>query len=101
MEIDRAGQYASSHGIRLSQFFQNLGIHQINRWRVAIYQRYRQGMAWGTSVLFSPFLVPIATAAGVVYKHADPQNALRWLATRRVIRHRATGTLNSRNGAVL
>jgi len=38
------------------------------------------GLAWGTSVLFSPFLVPIATAAGVVYKHADPQNALRWLA---------------------
>ena len=38
------------------------------------------GIAWGTSVLFSPFLVPIATAAGVVYKHADPQNALRWLA---------------------
>ena len=37
------------------------------------------GLAWGTSVLFSPFLVPIATAAGVVYKHADPQNALRWL----------------------
>ena len=38
------------------------------------------GIAWSTSVLFSPFLVPIATAAGVVYKHADPQNALRWLA---------------------
>ncbi len=38
------------------------------------------GIAWGTSVLFSPFLVPIATAAGVVHKHADPQNALRWLA---------------------
>lgn len=38
------------------------------------------GLAWGTSVLFSPFLVPVATAAGVVYKHADPQNALRWLA---------------------
>ena len=37
------------------------------------------GIALGTSVLFSPFLVPIATAAGVVYKHADPQNALRWL----------------------
>ena len=38
------------------------------------------GIAWGISVLFSPFLVPIATAAGVVHKHADPQNALRWLA---------------------
>lgn len=38
------------------------------------------GIAWVTSVLFSPFLVPIATAAGVVHKHADPQNALRWLA---------------------
>ena len=38
------------------------------------------GIAWGTSVLFSPFLVPIATAVGVVQKHADPQNALRWLA---------------------
>ena len=38
------------------------------------------GIAWSTSVLFSPFLVPIATAAGVVYKHADPQNAFRWLA---------------------
>lgn len=36
-------------------------------------------IAWATSVLFSPFLVPIATAAGVVQKHADPQNALRWL----------------------
>ena len=38
------------------------------------------GIAWGTSVLFSPFLVPIATAVGVVQKHAAPQNALRWLA---------------------
>jgi len=37
------------------------------------------GIAWGTSVLFSPFLVPIVTAVGVVQKHADPQNALRWL----------------------
>lgn len=36
-------------------------------------------IAWCTSVLFSPFLVPIVTAAGVVQKHADPQNALRWL----------------------
>ena len=36
-------------------------------------------LAWCTSVVFSPFLVPIATAAGVVQKHADPQNALRWL----------------------
>ncbi len=36
-------------------------------------------IAWCTSVLFSPFLVPIATAVGVVQKHADPQNALRWL----------------------
>ena len=38
------------------------------------------GIAWGTSVLFSPFLVPIATAVGVVQEHAAPQNALRWLA---------------------
>ena len=37
-------------------------------------------IAWGTSVLFSPFLVPIATAVGVIQKHAAPQNALRWLA---------------------
>ena len=37
------------------------------------------GIAWGTSVLFSPFLVPIATAVGVVQKYADPQDALRWL----------------------
>lgn len=37
-------------------------------------------IAWATSVLFSPFLVPIATAVGVVQKHADPQDALRWLA---------------------
>ena len=36
-------------------------------------------IAWGTSVLFSPFLVPIATAVGVIQKHAAPQNALRWL----------------------
>ena len=38
------------------------------------------GIALGISVLFSPFLVPIVTAVGVVYKHADPQNALYWLA---------------------
>jgi membrane-associated phospholipid phosphatase len=37
-------------------------------------------IAWGISVLFSPFLVPIATAVGVIQKHAAPQNALRWLA---------------------
>jgi membrane-associated phospholipid phosphatase len=37
------------------------------------------GIAWGTSVLFSPFLVPIATAVGVVQKYADPPDALRWL----------------------
>lgn len=37
-------------------------------------------IALATSVLFSPFLVPIATAVGVVQKHADPQNAFRWLA---------------------
>ena len=37
------------------------------------------GIAWGTSVLFSPFLVPIATAVGVVQKYAAPQDALRWL----------------------
>jgi hypothetical protein len=37
-------------------------------------------IAWGTSVLFSPFLVPIATAIGVIQKHAAPQNVLRWLA---------------------
>ena len=37
-------------------------------------------IAWGTSVLFSPFLVPIVTAIGVIQKHAAPQNALRWLA---------------------
>ena len=36
-------------------------------------------IAWGISVLFSPFLVPIATAVGVIQKHAAPQNALRWL----------------------
>ena len=36
-------------------------------------------IAWGISVLFSPFLVPIATAVGVIQKHAVPQNALRWL----------------------
>ena len=36
-------------------------------------------IAWGASVLFSPFLVPIATAVGVIQKHAAPQNALRWL----------------------
>ncbi len=36
-------------------------------------------IAWGTSVLFSPFLVPIATAVGVIQKHAAPQDALRWL----------------------
>lgn len=36
-------------------------------------------IAWGTSVLFSPFLVPIATAIGVIQKHAAPQDALRWL----------------------
>ena len=37
-------------------------------------------IALTTSVLFSPFLVPIATAVGVVQKHADPQDVLRWLA---------------------
>lgn len=37
------------------------------------------GIAWGTSVVFSPFLVPIATAVGVVQKYADPQDVLRWL----------------------
>lgn len=37
------------------------------------------GIAWGTSVLFSPFLVPIATAVGVVQKYADPPDVLRWL----------------------
>lgn len=37
------------------------------------------GIAWGTSVLFSPFLVPIATAVGVVQKYAEPQDTLRWL----------------------
>ena len=36
-------------------------------------------IAWGTSVIFSPFLVPIATAVGVIQKHAAPQDALRWL----------------------
>ena len=36
-------------------------------------------IALTTSVLFSPFLVPIATAVGVVQKHADPQDVLRWL----------------------
>ena len=37
-------------------------------------------LAWYISVVFSPFLVPIATAFGVVEKHAAPQDSLRWLA---------------------
>lgn len=37
-------------------------------------------IAWSVSVLFSPFLVPIATALGVIQKHAAPHNALRWFA---------------------
>ena len=35
-------------------------------------------LAWCISVVFSPFLVPIATAIGVVQKHAAPQDILRW-----------------------
>ena len=36
-------------------------------------------LAWCISVVFSPFLVTIATAFGVVQKHAAPQDSLRWL----------------------
>ena len=36
-------------------------------------------LAWCVSVVFSPFLVPIATAVGVVQKHAAPEDLLRWL----------------------
>ena len=36
-------------------------------------------LAWCVSVVFSPFLVPIATAIGVVQKHAAPEDLLRWL----------------------
>ena len=36
-------------------------------------------LAWCVSVVFSPFFVPIATAAGVVQKHATPQDSLQWL----------------------
>ncbi len=35
--------------------------------------------AWGVSVVFSPFLVPIATTIGVVQKHAAPQDLYRWI----------------------
>lgn len=35
--------------------------------------------AWCISVIFSPFLVPIVTAVGVVQKHAAPEETLRWL----------------------
>ena len=35
-------------------------------------------LAWCISVIFSPFLVPIATALGVVQKHAAPEDLLRW-----------------------
>ena len=36
------------------------------------------GLAWCISVIFSPFLVPIATAGGVVQKHSAPQESLQW-----------------------
>lgn len=36
-------------------------------------------LAWCVSVVFSPFLVPVATAIGVVQKHAAPEDLLRWL----------------------
>ncbi len=36
-------------------------------------------LAWCVSVVFSPFLVPVATAIGVVQKHAVPEDLLRWL----------------------
>ena len=36
-------------------------------------------LAWCVSVVFSPFLVPIATAIGVVQKHAAPEDLLQWL----------------------
>lgn len=35
-------------------------------------------LAWCISIVFSPFLVPIATAIGVIQKHAAPQDILRW-----------------------
>ena len=37
------------------------------------------GLAWSVSVVFSPFLVPIATTVGVVQKHSAPEDLLRWL----------------------
>ena len=58
------------------------------------------GIAWGTSVLFSPFLVPIVTAASVVQKHADPQNVLRWLVIVVLICYRVTGHIHSTHGPV-
>lgn len=36
-------------------------------------------LAWSISVVFSPFLVPIATAIGVVQTHAAPQDIPRWI----------------------
>ncbi len=36
-------------------------------------------LAWCVSVVFSPFLVPVATAIGVVQEHAAPEDLLRWL----------------------
>ena len=36
-------------------------------------------LAWCVSVVFSPFLVPVATAVGVVQKYAAPEDLLRWL----------------------
>ena len=54
--------------------------HQINRWRVAIYQRYRQASRGEFLFCSAHSWYRLRPLPVLSTKHADPQNALRWFA---------------------